>query len=76
MIFIAALFVKAKYWKWGKCPLISVLISYDVSFTTKRCRAVKRNEVDLYTITWKDVQDVLLIENTESCRTACSHLKN
>lgn len=39
-----ALFVKEKYWEYCKCPLINVLINYDVSFTTKHCKAVKRNK--------------------------------
>lgn len=45
---------------------LAILIPSDLFYT--KCRAMKRNEVDLSVLTWKGVQDIILGENT-CCRT-------
>ena len=62
------MFVKEKYWEYSKCPLINVLINYDVSFTTKHCKVDKKKKIDLHTMTWMYVQGMLLIESKRICR--------
>lgn len=58
-LFIAALFVIAKYWKQPECSYIgNVLSKLNYIHTMEHNAVLKENKDDLYETTWRDFQDI------------------
>ena len=62
-MFIAALFILAKEWKQPKCPLIEEwLKKMWYTYTMEYYSAIKKNEIMPFTVTWMDLEIIILSE--------------
>ena len=62
-MFTAALFTTAKTWKQAKCPSTDEWIKkmWDI-YTMEYYSAMKRNEIELLVVRWKDLEPVIQSE--------------
>ena len=62
-MFIAALFTIARTWKQPKCPSTGEWIKkmWHI-YTMEYYSAIKRNEIELFVVRWKDVESVIQSE--------------
>ena len=62
-MFIAALFIVARTWKQPKCPSTDELIKtmWHI-YTMDYYSAIKRNEIELFVVTWMDLETVIQSE--------------
>ena len=62
-VFIAALFTVARTWKQPKCPLTDEWIKkiWHI-YTMEYCSAIKRNEIELFIVSWMDLESVIQSE--------------
>ena len=59
--FNAALFTIARTWKQPKCPLMEEdWIKIRCIYTTKYYSAIKKNKMMPFTVTWMDLETVIL----------------
>ena len=62
-MFIAALFTIARTWKQPKCPSIDEWIKKMQHIRTMEYySAIKRNEIELFVVRWKDLESVIQSE--------------
>ena len=58
-MFTAALFTIARTWKQPKCPSTDEWIKKMwYIYTMEYYSAIKRNEIDLFVVRWKDLESV------------------
>ena len=69
-MFIAALFTIARTWKQPECPLTDEWIKkmWHI-YTMEYYSAIKRNKIELFVVTWMDLESVIQSE-------VCQKLKN
>ena len=62
-MFTAALFIIAKIWKQSKCPSTDEWIKkmWNI-FTMEYYSAIKRNEIELFVVSWMDLESVIQSE--------------
>ena len=62
-VFIATLFTIARTWKQPKCPLTDEWIKkmWHI-YTMEYYSAIKRNEIELFVVRWKDLESVIQSE--------------
>ena len=62
-MFIAALFTIARTWKQPKCPLTDEWIKkmWHI-YTMEYYSAIKRNEIELFVVSWIDIESVIQSE--------------
>ena len=62
-MFIAALFTIARTWKHPKCPLTDEWIKkmWHI-YTMEYYSAIKRNEMEVFVVSWMDIESVIQSE--------------
>ena len=62
-MFIAALFTIARTWKQPMCPLTDEWIKkmWHI-YTMEYYSAIKRNEIELFVVSWRDLESVIQSE--------------
>ena len=62
-MFITALFTIARIWKQPKCPLTDEWIKkmWHI-YTMEYYSTIKRNEIELFVVRWKDIESVIQSE--------------
>ena len=61
-VFIAALFTITRTWKQPKCPLTDEWIKMWHICPMEYYSAIKRNEIELFVVRWKDLESVIQSE--------------
>ena len=61
-MFTAALFTIAKTWKQYKCPSTDEWIKMWYVYTMEHYSAIKRNEIELFVVSWMDLESVIQSE--------------
>ena len=61
-VFIAALFTIARTWKQSKCPSTDEWIKMWHIYTMEYYSAIKRNEIELFVLSWMDLESVIQSE--------------
>ena len=61
-MFIAALFTLARTWHQPKCPLTDEWIKMWQIYTMEYYSAIKRNEIELFVVRWRDLKYVIQSE--------------
>ena len=61
-MFIAALFTITRTWKQPKCPLTDEWIKMWHICPMEYYSAIKRNEIELFVVRWKDLESVIQSE--------------
>ena len=66
-MFIAALFTIARTWKQPKCPSTDEWIKKMwYIYTMEYYSAIKRNEIELFVVSWMDLEIVILSEVSQT----------
>ena len=69
-MFIAALFTIARTWKQPKCPSIDEWIKQMWhTYTMEYYSAMKRNELELFVMSWMDLESVIQCEVSQKEKT-------
>ena len=66
-MFVAALFTIARTWKQPKCPSIDEWIKkmWPI-YTMEYYSAIKRNEIELFVMSWMDLESVIQSEASQN----------
>ena len=68
-MFIAVLFTIAKTWKQPKCPWTEEWIKKIwYLYTMEYCSAIKKNEIMPFTVTWMDLEIIMLGEVSQRAK--------
>ena len=61
-MFIAAIFTIARTWKQPNCPSTGEWIKMWHIYTMEYYSAIKRNEIELFVVRWRDLESVVQSE--------------